>query len=160
MIEVITLVFRYIFHLLVGTGGGVVRVVYKELEHRALLRGMRGAIQDLAFAHVSNAILACIDYTGSLFIHTIEPTPSELLYSLVLQVDAEDASPTSHRVIWCPYIPEDDASDGDEVSKLLVLTRGSKVELWSIATIAARFSSIEVYKPYIHNFYIRNIYNE
>ncbi|EZA49038.1 Enhancer of mRNA-decapping protein [Ooceraea biroi] len=131
----------------VGTGGGVVRVVYKELEHRALLRGMRGAIQDLAFAHVSNAILACIDYSGSLFIHTIESTPSELLCSLVLQVDAEDASPTSHRVIWCPYIPEDDSSDGDEVSKLLVLTRGSKVELWSVATVASRFRSIEARDP-------------
>lgn len=119
------------------------RVVHKELEHRALLRGMRGAIQDLAFAHVSNAVLACVDHSGTLFIHTIEPTPSELLCSLVLQVDAEDTSPTSHRVIWCPYIPEDDTSDGDEVSKLLVLTRGSKVELWSVA-VASRFRSIEV----------------
>ncbi|KYN07621.1 Enhancer of mRNA-decapping protein 4, partial [Cyphomyrmex costatus] len=136
-----------IFHLLVGTGGGVVRVVYKELEHRSLLRGMRGVIQDLAFAHVANAILACIDYTGSLFIHTIEPTPSELLCSLVLQVDAEDVSPTSHRVIWCPYIPEEDATDGDEISKLLVLTRGSKVELWSVATIASKFRSIEATDP-------------
>lgn len=107
---------------------------------------MRGAIQDLAFAHVSNAILACVDYTGSLFIHKIEPTASELSCNLVLQVDAEDVSPTSHRVIWCPYIPEDDSSDGDEVSKLLLLTRGSKVELWSIATIASRFRSVEVYK--------------
>ncbi|XP_011874946.1 PREDICTED: enhancer of mRNA-decapping protein 4 [Vollenhovia emeryi] len=140
------------YGLKVGTGGGVVRVVFKELEHRALLRGMRGTIQDLAFAHVSNAILACIDYTGSLFIHTIEPTPSELLCSLVLQVDAEDVSPTSHRVIWCPYIPEDvsgDASDVDEVSKLLVVTRGSKVELWSVATIASRFRSVEVTDPSI-----------
>lgn len=113
----------------VGNGGGMVRVVYKELEQRALLRGMRAAIQDLAFAHVSNAILACVDYLGNLFIHTIESTPSELLCSLLLQVNAEDISPTSHRVIWCPYIPEDVPSDGDRVSKLLVLTRGSKVEL-------------------------------
>ncbi|XP_018043704.1 PREDICTED: enhancer of mRNA-decapping protein 4 [Atta colombica] len=135
------------YGLKVGTGGGVVRVVYKDLEHRSLLRGMRGVIQDLAFAHVANAILACIDYTGSLFIHTIEPTPSELLCSLVLQVDAEDVSPTSHRVIWCPYIPEEDASDGDEVSKLLVLTRGSKVELWSVATIASNFRSVEATDP-------------
>lgn len=142
----------YIF--LVGAGGGVVRVVYKELEHRSLLRGMRGAIQDLAFAHVSNAILACIDYTGSLFIHTIEPTPSELLCSLILQVDAEDVSPTSHRVIWCPYIPEDEnaSSDGDEVSKLLLLTRGSKVELWSVATVASRFRLVEVNIHLIHGF--------
>lgn len=105
---------------------------------------MRGAIQDLAFAHVSNAILACVDYSGSLFIHTIESTASELLCSLILQVDAEDVSPTSHRVIWCPYIPEDDASDGDEVSKLLVLTRGSKVELWSVSKMASRVRSIKV----------------
>ncbi|XP_032678141.1 enhancer of mRNA-decapping protein 4 [Odontomachus brunneus] len=126
----------------VGSGSGVVRVVHKELEHRALLRGMRGAIQDLAFAHVSNVVLACIDNTGSLFIHTIEPSQSELLCSLVIQVEAKDAL-ISHRVIWCPYIPEDDATDGDEVSKLLVLTRGSKVELWSIATVASMFRSIE-----------------
>lgn len=131
------------YGLKVGTGGGVVRVVYKELELRTLLRGMRGAIQDLAFAHVPNAILACVDYTGSLFIHSIEPTPSELLSSLVLQVDAEDPSPTTHRVIWCPYIPEDDAADADEVSKLLILTRGSKVELWSVSTVASRFRSVE-----------------
>lgn len=120
----------------------MVRVVYKELEQRALLRGMRAAIQDLAFAHVSNAILACVDYLGNLFIHTIESTPSELLCSLLLQVNAEDMSP--HRVIWCPYIPEDVPSDGDRVSKLLVLTRGSKVELWSVNTVSARFRSIEV----------------
>ncbi|PBC26926.1 enhancer of mRNA-decapping protein 4 [Apis cerana] len=129
----------------VGNGGGMVRVVYKELEQRALLRGMRAAIQDLAFAHVSNAILACVDYLGNLFIHTIESTPSELLCSLLLQVNAEDMSP--HRVIWCPYIPEDVPSDGDRVSKLLVLTRGSKVELWSVNTVSARFRSIEATDP-------------
>ena len=131
----------------VGSGGGMVRVVYKELEQRTLLRGMRAAIQDLAFAHVSNAILACVDYLGNLFIHTIESTPSELLCSLLLQVDAEDISGTSHRVIWCPYIPEDVPSDGDEVSKLLVLTRGSKAELWSVNTITSRFRSIEATDP-------------
>ncbi|XP_076633941.1 enhancer of mRNA-decapping protein 4 homolog Ge-1 isoform X1 [Colletes latitarsis] len=131
----------------VSNGGGMVRVVYKELEQRTLLRGMRAAIQDLAFAHVSNAILACVDYLGNLFIHTIESTPSELLCSLLLQVDAEDISATSHRVIWCPYIPEDVPSDGDEVSKLLVLTRGSKAELWSVNTITSRFRSIEATDP-------------
>ncbi|XP_046413774.1 enhancer of mRNA-decapping protein 4 [Neodiprion fabricii] len=124
-----------------GTGGGVVRVVYKEREQRALLRGMRGAIQDLAFAHISNAILACVDHSGSLFVYSIESTHLKLVCNLVLQVDADDASPTSHRVIWCPYIPEDEPAEGDEVSKLLVLTRGSKAELWSVAAVAARLGS-------------------
>nr|XP_034172470.1 enhancer of mRNA-decapping protein 4 [Osmia lignaria] len=131
----------------VSNGGGMVRVVYKELEQRALLRGMRAAIQDLAFAHISNAILACVDYLGNLFIHTIESTPSELLCSLLLQVDAEDITGTSHRVIWCPYIPEDVPSDGDDVSKLLILTRGSKVELWSVNTVTSRFRAIEATDP-------------
>ncbi|XP_076751007.1 enhancer of mRNA-decapping protein 4 homolog Ge-1 [Xylocopa sonorina] len=130
----------------VGSNGGMVRVVYIELEQRALLRGMRAGIQDLAFAHVSNAILACVDYLGNLFIHNIESTPSELLCSLLLQVDAQD-SVTSHRVIWCPYIPEDVPSDGDEVSKLLVLTRGSKVELWSVNTVSSRYRVIEATDP-------------
>ncbi|XP_048508923.1 enhancer of mRNA-decapping protein 4 isoform X4 [Athalia rosae] len=121
-----------------GTGGGVVRVVYKDREQRALLRGMKGAVQDLAFAHINSALLACIDHSGSLFVHSIESMPLKLVCTLILQVDAEDTSPTSHRVIWCPYIPEDEPAEGDEVSKLLVLTRGSKAELWSVAAVAAR----------------------
>ncbi|XP_033219302.1 enhancer of mRNA-decapping protein 4 isoform X2 [Belonocnema kinseyi] len=123
-----------------GNGSGVVRVVNKDMEHRLLLRGMRGPVQDLAFAHVSSAILACVDCFGSLFVYTIEALPGELAHSLILQVDAEDVSPTSHRVIWCPYIPEEEATDGDEVSKLLVLTRGSKAELWSVAAASRQWT--------------------
>lgn len=111
-------------------------MVYKELEQRALLRGMRGAIQDLAFARVTNAVLACIDLSGCLFVHTIDSTPTALVCTLILQVETEDVSPTSHRVIWCPYIPEDDVSEGDDVSKLLIVTRGSKAELWSVDSVS------------------------
>lgn len=119
----------------------MVRVVNKELEQRTLIRGMRGLIQDLSFAHVSNPILACVDYTGSLFVYSIEATSAELLCTRVLQVDADDPSPMSHRVIWCPYIPEEEVTDGDEVSKFLVLTRGSKAELWSIAAASRLFNA-------------------
>lgn len=94
---------------------------------------LRGPVQDLAFAHVANAILACVDCFGSLYVYTIDALPDQLRYSLILQVDAEDVSTMSHRVIWCPYIPEEEATDGEEVSKLLVLTRGSMAELWSVA---------------------------
>ncbi|XP_076383494.1 enhancer of mRNA-decapping protein 4 homolog Ge-1 [Megalopta genalis] len=132
------------YGLIVGTGGGV-RVMYPELEQRVLLRGMCAPIQDLAFAHVANAILACVDYLGNLYIHSIESTPSELLCTLLLRVDANTS--TYHRVIWCPYIPEDVMSDGDEVSKLLVLTRGSKAELWSVNTVTSRFKTIEATDP-------------
>lgn len=110
---------------------------------------MRGAVQDLAFAHVNNAVLACVDHAGSLFVHSIESTPLKLVCNLVLQVDADAFSHTSHRVIWCPYIPEDEPAEGDEVSKLLVLTRGTKAELWSVANVAARLGPgpIKVREP-------------
>ncbi|XP_076280591.1 enhancer of mRNA-decapping protein 4 homolog Ge-1 isoform X1 [Lasioglossum baleicum] len=133
------------YGIIAGTGRGKVRVMYTEMEQRTLLREMRAPIQDLAFAHVSNAILACVDYLGNLFVHSIESTPSELLCTLLLQVDADSSA--YHRVIWCPYIPEDVMSDGDEVSKLLVLTRGSKAELWSVNTVTSRFKSIEATDP-------------
>lgn len=129
------------FFFAAGNGNGVVRVVNKEFELRTLIRGMRGLVQDLAFAHIANPILACVDYTGSLFVYSIETSSTELLCNRVLQVDADDLSPMSHRVIWCPYIPEEEATDGDEVSKLLVLTRGSKAELWSIASASRLFTS-------------------
>ncbi|XP_057331359.1 enhancer of mRNA-decapping protein 4 [Microplitis mediator] len=124
-----------------GSGAGVVRVVYKDSEQRALLRGMRGAIQDLAFAHVQNAILACIDHTGSFFVHTIVSTAAQLVCNLLLLVNSEDTSPTSHRVIWCPFIPDDDSGDADDVSKLLMVTRGPSAELWSIDNVYAQLGS-------------------
>lgn len=117
------------------------RVVYKEREQRTLIRDMKGSIQDLAFAHVANAILACIDHTGSLFVYTIDSTATELVYNRILQVTSDDPLPMSHRVIWCPYIPEEDGADADDVSKLLVLTRGSKTELWSIAAASRVFNA-------------------
>ncbi|XP_015110545.1 enhancer of mRNA-decapping protein 4 [Diachasma alloeum] len=124
-----------------GSGAGVVRVVYKDLEQRALLRGMQGAIQDLAFAHATNAILACVDYVGSVFVHTIVSSATQLVCNLQLHIVAEDTSPTTHRVIWCPYIPEDDTSESDDASKLLIVTRGASAELWSVDNVFTQLGS-------------------
>lgn len=42
----------------------------------------------------------------------------------------QDPSPTSsdniHRVVWCPYLPDEDESEDENSSKLLVLTHGNK----------------------------------
>lgn len=133
---------KYLAYGLKANGVGIVRVVYKDSEQRALLRGMRGAIQDLAFAHVTNAILACIDYTGSLFVHTIVSTASQLVCNVLLLVNAEETSPSSHRVIWCPYIPDDDSTESEDVvSKLLMVTRGPTAELWCVDNVYAQLGS-------------------
>ncbi|XP_051158885.1 enhancer of mRNA-decapping protein 4 isoform X2 [Leptopilina boulardi] len=139
------------YGLKVVNGSGVVRVVNKEVENRILLR-LRGPVQDLAFAHVANAILACVDCFGSLYVYTIEALSRELAYSLILQVEAEDVVTISHRVIWCPYIPEEEATDGDEISKLLVLTRGSKAELWSVSAASRLWNkSVKITDPEVKN---------
>lgn len=50
---------------------------------------------------------------------------------MLLHVEQNNDRTTSsnHRVIWCPYIPEEENSDVtyDDVAKLLVLTHGAKV---------------------------------
>ncbi|XP_011302813.1 enhancer of mRNA-decapping protein 4 [Fopius arisanus] len=140
-----------------GSGAGVVRVVYKDLEQRALLRGMQGAIQDLAFAHSTNAILACVDYLGSVFVHTIVSSTTQLVCNLQLHIVAGDASPMSYRVIWCPYIPDEEPRDDDETrdnvetrddvesrdgaAKLLIVTRGASAELWSVDSVFTQLGS-------------------
>lgn len=123
-------------------GAGVVRVVYKDSEQLALLRGMHGTIQDLAFAHVTNVILACVDQIGNVFVHTIVSTTTQLVCNLLLFIDAENESPMTHRVIWCPFIPEEESNDGvEDVSKLLIVTRGPKAELWHVDNVYAQLGS-------------------
>ncbi|KAF7998396.1 hypothetical protein HCN44_009794 [Aphidius gifuensis] len=98
-------------------------------------------IQDLAFAHVKNAILACVDQIGNLFVHTIVSSTSQLVCNLLLSVVAEGSSPMTHRVIWCPYIPEEEHNEAEDVSKLLIVTRGSKAELWQVDYVYAQLGT-------------------
>lgn len=122
------------------------RVVNKQTEQRKLLKGMKVAIQDLSFAHIPNqVVLACVDCTGSLYVHTIEDGISSITCTKILQLDVDDCSPTSHRVIWCSFIPDEDVGvENDDVSKLLILTRGSMAELWSVNAAAKRWPNVPV----------------
>ncbi|XP_014208396.1 enhancer of mRNA-decapping protein 4 [Copidosoma floridanum] len=124
-----------------GSQKGLVRVLSKDFDERILIKGIKGLIQDITFAHIEEPLLAFVDVTGSLHVVLIEISNNKLNYSYVLQVNADDSPRMSHRVIWCPYIPDDEANDGDEVSKLLILTRGSKIELWSVAVASQLFPS-------------------
>ena len=44
-----------------GKSEGVVRVVHRKSEKRTLLKGMRGKIKDLAFAHTKNKVRETIN---------------------------------------------------------------------------------------------------
>lgn len=127
----------------VGTNNGVVRVVNRESSERSLLKGMEGMVQDIAFAHIpTEVILACVDEYGNLLVHQIEETKNKMICTLLLHVEqSSNHSPGSnHRVIWCPYIPEEESSDVayDDVAKLLVLTHGAKAEMWNVGMVTAK----------------------
>nr|CAD7440503.1 unnamed protein product [Timema bartmani] len=126
----------------VSKNNGAVRVMNRKNNVRALLKGMQGMVQDIAFAHIPHqVVLASVDDFGNLFVH--EVTDSEigtLTCTLLLHVEntSNSMSPrASHRVIWCPYIPEEDSDTllQNNVAKLLVLIHGSRAELWNVGMV-------------------------
>lgn len=131
----------------------MVRVVNRETAERALLKGMEGLVQDIAFAHIATEIiLACVDETGNLFIYSIEEKHQQqqssiLICDLLLHVTQDPACKLSGpcRVIWCPYLPDDDLSgtNGESVdcARLLAITRGTKAEVWNVKTVRSLHGS-------------------
>uniref|UniRef100_A0A1B6MJB4 Uncharacterized protein n=1 Tax=Graphocephala atropunctata TaxID=36148 RepID=A0A1B6MJB4_9HEMI len=131
---------------------GVVRVVNRRTDQRALIKGLEGSVQDLAFAHVpTEVLLACVDLSGNLFLYqVVENSHSHLACNLMLHILPDDVyipQPGDfYRVIWCPYIPElqDDNPDEaqleatEDVARLLALSRGKKMELWNIKMVTER----------------------
>ena len=126
-----------------GKNNGVVRVVNRESNNRSLLKGIEGMVQDIAFAHIpKQIILACVDEFGNLLVHEIEERGDKITCIKLLHVEQNnEGSPSSnHRVIWCPYIPEEENADVsyDDVAKLLVLTHGAKAEMWNVGMVTAK----------------------
>ncbi|XP_069698744.1 enhancer of mRNA-decapping protein 4 isoform X2 [Periplaneta americana] len=126
-----------------SSNSGVVRVVNRESGERSLIKGMEGMVQDIAFAHIpTQVVLACVDEFGNLLVHQIEETMGKPVCTLLLHVEQNtDRTPSSnHRVIWCPYIPDDESSDVayDDVAKLLVLTHGPKAEMWNVGMVTTK----------------------
>ncbi|XP_047042252.1 enhancer of mRNA-decapping protein 4 isoform X1 [Helicoverpa zea] len=126
-----------------GTWSGMVRVVYNPepgTDRRALIKGMKGEVQDLAFAHIqSQVVLACIDEQGNFYVHEIEVTDSGLRCTLLAEVREDTgAMGSSHRVVWCPYIPDDDdeATD-DDVARLLLTTHDNIARMWNTRALQA-----------------------
>ncbi|XP_013147075.1 PREDICTED: enhancer of mRNA-decapping protein 4 isoform X2 [Papilio polytes] len=124
-----------------GTWNGMVRVVYSPepgTDRRTLIKGMKGEVQDLAFAHIQNqVVLACIDEMGNFYVHEIELTDSSLKVNLVVEVREDTGvGGNTHRVVWCPYIPDDeDEVPDDDVVRLLLTTHGNVARMWNMKSV-------------------------
>ena len=91
---------------------------------------------------IEEIILGIVDEFGNLFVAKIEQTNEEdsdndkpLQTELVLQINNSETNPKeggeTHRIFWCPFLPEEENTD-DSSSKLLLLTHGSSAEIWNV----------------------------
>ena len=55
-----------------GRAGGIVRLLHRRLAERALIKGYRGLVVDIAFANSDIDVLASLDDSGMLLVHRIE----------------------------------------------------------------------------------------
>ena len=122
-----------------GKNTGMVRVVNKKTDQRVLLKGMKGVVKDLAFAHcLDKIILGIVDEFGNLFVFRMLENSSsdadEQQTELLLQINSNATTRDHqiHRLLWCPYLPDEGEDDGDSSARLLVLTHGSVAEMWNI----------------------------
>lgn len=131
----------------VGQRAGIVRVVHRKSGERVLLKGMRGSVQDLAFAHcLEQIILGVVDEWGNLFVYKIEEKDSALKTIPLLDITSSDyiartttESEEIRRIIWCPYLPEDDDTIDDTSSRLLVLINGSEAQMWNVDLVVNEY---------------------
>lgn len=125
------------------TPHGFVRVIKHGTNVRALLKGAKGEVKDLAFSHsTSQVLLGFVDQVGELFVYEVADMGEKIVCnSLVHIVRYPEPKPSdNHRIIWCPYIPDDldsiddlgDSPNSDDVASLLVVTHDEKAEIWNV----------------------------
>ncbi|PIK59840.1 putative enhancer of mRNA-decapping protein 4, partial [Apostichopus japonicus] len=124
---------QYVVYVLKMQTGYGVRVLNRQTSQRALLKGFKEMINDLAFSHYNSNLLACVDRIGSLSVWKLmEEDDHTITSKLILAVNGESTLPSEyHRVVWGPYLPEDPSS-GEPEGSYLGVSHDSQVELWDI----------------------------
>uniref|UniRef100_A0A2C9M9M7 Uncharacterized protein n=2 Tax=Biomphalaria glabrata TaxID=6526 RepID=A0A2C9M9M7_BIOGL len=117
---------------------GNVRVISRKTAHRVLLKDFQGCVMDIAFALSDDVILAAADEEGNLFVYSIIMNGDSILSNLILHINGHESSYRSLiRVIWCPYMPEDDAEhESLDPAKMLVYLHGTQAEVWNVDLVS------------------------
>ncbi|KAL4234139.1 enhancer of mRNA decapping 4 [Mactra antiquata] len=142
----------YVAYVLKGKTGGVVRITNRKTAERHLLKDFCGRVIDLAFAHTDDVLLAVVDEIGNLCVYELVQTDDRKIAStLLLHIQRPESTVVSeyHRVIWCPYIPDDSddsnvtdsSTQTDNASRVLVLTNDEKAEIWSVDLVVKEYGS-------------------
>lgn len=107
----------------------MVRVLRSGSSDRILLKGFHGFVRDVSFAfHEKRILVAAVDEYGYLIVHEIIGSAAQM----VLQVNPDGITTSSdcHRVVWCPYVPENSKNSGDYSSKCFLLSQVTKNRMY------------------------------
>ncbi|CAJ1057517.1 enhancer of mRNA-decapping protein 4 isoform X3 [Xyrichtys novacula] len=120
----------------------MVRVLNVGSAERSLLKGFTGAVTDLAFAHLDSSLLGCVDEAGNLMVWQLTCTGSKIIDQVVVHIQRPEDTPLSshHRLIWCPFIQDDNEENQDDASQTLALLHEDRAEVWDLEVLRANNS--------------------
>lgn len=131
---------------------------------------MKGAVQDLSFAHDFNyGMLGAIDEFGSVVVKLCvansgsssnghgdnRKSEEKLKLSTWLFVDNQCSNPKPmhfHRLVWIPFIEHENATDSERyidankrhrISRILGITDGRTTEIWSVDEICTEYFNLD-----------------
>uniref|UniRef100_A0A8D3E900 Enhancer of mRNA-decapping protein 4 n=1 Tax=Scophthalmus maximus TaxID=52904 RepID=A0A8D3E900_SCOMX len=121
----------------------MIRVLSLGSAERSLLKGFTGAVTDLAFAHLDSSLLGCVDEAGNLMVWQLTCTGNKILDQIVIHIKRPEDTPlNSHRrLIWCPFILDDNEENQDDTSQTLALLHEDRAEVWDLEVLRANNSS-------------------
>lgn len=121
----------------------MIRVLSVGFAERSLLKGFTGAVTDLAFAHLDSSLLGCVDEAGNLMVWQITCSGSKILDQVVIHIQRPEDTPlNSHRrLIWCPFIQDDNEDSPEDGSQTLALLHEDRTEVWDLEVLRANNSS-------------------
>ncbi|NXL72094.1 EDC4 protein, partial [Leptocoma aspasia] len=139
-----------------SNGSAMVRVLSVSTAERTLLKGFTGGVADLAFAHLNSNQLACLDEAGNLFVWRLAMDKEKIQEEILVNIKRPDSTPlnTFRRIIWCPFIPDDNEESGEEGSQTLALLHEDRAEVWDLDIIRTNNSSWPVEVPDIKEGFI------
>lgn len=126
-----------------NNGSAMVRVLSISTAERTLLKGFTGGVADLAFAHLNSNQLACLDEAGSLFVWHLAMDNGKIQEEILVNIKRPESTPLNNfrRIIWCPFIPDENEESGEEASQTLALLHEDRAEVWDLDIIRANNSS-------------------
>uniref|UniRef100_A0A3Q1GXM9 Enhancer of mRNA-decapping protein 4 n=1 Tax=Acanthochromis polyacanthus TaxID=80966 RepID=A0A3Q1GXM9_9TELE len=133
----------YIQFFLGANNHAMIRVLTVDFAERSLLKGFTGAVTDLAFAHLDSSLLGCVDEAGNLMVWQLTCTGSKILDQIVVHIRRPEDTPLNshHRLIWCPFILDDNEENQDDTSQTLALLHEDRAEVWDLEVLRANNSS-------------------